>query len=154
MANFEHLTKLKQGAINWIDWLDHSHQEEIDLINADLRGIHLLGVYLVKANLTGADLTSAKLSKANLTGANLQSAELIDANLIETNFTGANLQSAYLIDADLHQANLIGADLRAVMGRGANFSGATSLALLSDKGNYVRQLMQAKLSRANLSETA
>ncbi len=68
----------------------------IDLSNAQLRSVVLIGIDLRGSTLNKADLSSANLIEANLTG----------ANLIETNLRGALLRGANFSDADLSWANL------------------------------------------------
>ena len=110
----------------------------ITLVNPDLSGANLSGVYLDDsrltnanlsgANLSGGDLKDSRLPDADLSGANLNNAFLTNANLSGANLSGASLYGANLTNTDLSGANLSGAfntylDLHGV-NSGANFSGA------------------------------
>ena len=84
----------------------------IDLQEAQLESMHLVGVNLSETDLAEADLFMANLSEANLSQANLWGAELSGSN-----FASANLRWADLEGSNLTGSSLYGADLR-----GANFS--------------------------------
>ena len=132
MANEEHMTILKQGALAWNVWRHLNQVMEPDLSEADLREIDLPEV-----NLFGADLTQALLFGANLRGANLVATRLIGTRLSGAGWTetravdgkmafiphfingpdlsGANLNHAFLQGTDLTGANLTGATLHGVI---------------------------------------
>ena len=73
MANLEHFNILKQGASSWNNWRTNHPDVRVDLSQASLRGIRLVGINLqgaalINADLQGADLSHANLGQANLTG--------------------------------------------------------------------------------------
>jgi hypothetical protein len=70
---------------------DSTELYSVNLVRADLTGVHLLEASLVGGNLIGADLTGALLLRANLTAANLSGADLTGAILFGANLSGAQL---------------------------------------------------------------
>ena len=80
--------------------------EDMDLAEAELKGVSLVGINMEGANLAGADLELADLSDANLENANLR----------ETDFKSANLKGADLEGANISDADFRGANLEDVMG--------------------------------------
>ncbi len=109
-----------------VDWsncsFSFSNLADVDLRNADLRGIDFSYAILFRANLSGADLRGANMADsfpvaANLSGANLSDADLSDADLVGANLTGAILQRTKLSRSDVDLASIanasfVGADLR------------------------------------------
>jgi len=136
MADKEQLALLKKDVNGWNEWRTENVDAKIDLVQANLRGAHL-----VQANLRGADLRGAHLFKANLRGAYLRGAHLSGANLRE-----ADLREADLREADLDGAVLWGANLSETNLGGAVFWGAN----LSITNLYKANLSGAKLGWANL----
>lgn len=105
----------------------------LDLSQANLRGVSLVGADLEYANLRGAHLEHADLTKArtagkrgsDLRGIHLDSAILIAAHLDGARITdGAVLAYANLKNADLDGALLNGADLRGARLDSAGLAGA------------------------------
>jgi uncharacterized protein YjbI with pentapeptide repeats len=80
--------------------------DEAGLGNVGMIGADLSGAFLVIADLDGAHLGLADLSLANLSGAKLRGAYLNEANL-----SGASLRDADLREANLYATELSGADL-------------------------------------------
>lgn len=124
----------------------------VDLRDADLSGMRLLGKDLTAISLAGANLAGTSFQKSRLTGANLAGAKLTGIyqgtlGLLSADFEEANLQNANLSNVELggfeftdmeirgdlrgHGANFEKADLR-----GANFEGA-------DFATYCRLLGQS-----------
>ena len=99
MANPEHVAIVRQG-ITAIQQFKRSF-EALDLSDARLDGIHLVGAPLCDVNFSGASLVGAYLSGAYLHGAKFSGADL----------TNAFLRNTVLSRADLRRANLRGADL-------------------------------------------
>jgi uncharacterized protein YjbI with pentapeptide repeats len=136
MANWEHVSVLKQGADAWNEWLDEQLESAVsftpDLSGADLR----------EAALGGADLADANLREANLSGADLKDADLSEAALIRADLSDGDLNGADLNRADLSSASLEGADLSV-----ADLSGA----LLNDANIREADLSHADLRGASLS---
>ena len=98
-----------------------------NLLFTDLRGADL-----VEADLTKADLRKADLYMANLTEANLTEADLHATNFTEADLTGANLRGAKL-GGDFTEANLN----RAIIDSKYREQIMASLALNTDKINWV-----------------
>ena len=100
--------------------LIHKGNRSVNLQEADLTGITLIGtdlteVDLSKANLTGADLRGAILVKADLSGTNLTSANLSDADLSGANLTGAELFLANLTGAQVTREQLDKAKTKSII---------------------------------------
>lgn len=146
MANQELISKLKEGADTWNEWITSTGKyRQIDLVGADLRGVNLEGVKLIeidlsrsdfrKANLKGADLWLADLSYCMLEGANLsqanlryarfQGAHMRDCILTGTDLTGANLDETNLVWAKLNKSHIDGALIRGADLYSADLSGST-----------------------------
>jgi hypothetical protein len=137
MANEEHLQTLRQGVRFWNQWYDANYGVSVDLRDADLHGLNLIGAKLFGANFRGANLAGtllmdAKLRNATFRGANLHRAILSNADLALATFRGVDLSLTNLSSADLNAANL----------RKANVSGACL---------YGANLTWADLTGANLS---
>lgn len=107
----------------------HERNKQINLSNANWRGIKARGIDLPRmvgesmnlshAYLPGARMYDADLRKVNLQGANLTRAMLIGSDLREANLRSiyadrANLYSAYLKGADVAFAYLVNANLENV----------------------------------------
>jgi len=136
---------------------------EVDLLEADLRGANLREADLWKANLrraklSGADLGEVNLREAFLWGADLSTADMRRADLRKTHIGTANLSQANLGEANLLEAELVGGNLmdanlekahleKANLTR-ANIENATlKEAILSEA-----VLVEAELGGANLQE--
>jgi uncharacterized protein YjbI with pentapeptide repeats len=81
---------------------------QINLADADLRGVNLS-----KADLRNANLSNANLSNANLSGADLSGADLRGANLNRADLSGANLRITNLSGANMSNANVSKAEYNA-----------------------------------------
>ena len=66
MANEEQLEILKKGVEVWNQWRRENHDIKIDLRNAILTKVDLLGINLSEAILFEIDLREANLRKADL----------------------------------------------------------------------------------------
>lgn len=163
MANEEQLNILKQGVKVWNTWREAYPEEEIDLTEANLNGIHLDYVDLHGANLYKADLFKSTLRNANLCDANLSQANLHSANCNKANFRGAdlfgsNLYKTMLVettlsDADLRETNLRQAPLIHAILHETNLSRADlSEAVLQNAVLSNANLQKANLSQANLAD--
>ena len=102
----------KGGSGGRIEALHELNEDRVPLVGVDvsdayLQDVELIGADLRRADMRGTDLRRAVFRKANLEGANFHS-----ANLRNTDFTSANLTDANLLDADLTQARLAQANLR------------------------------------------
>lgn len=143
MANSEQLAVLKQGVAVWNQWRQDNSSTDVDLKEADLSKVNLVGVDLSSGVFCGTDLSGADLSWADLSSADLSGARLEKANLGWAVLNNAQLPYAILTDADLSAACLIEANLHHAMLRGANMSWA----------NLIRaDLSSADLQQANLVE--
>ncbi|MEM9542934.1 MAG: pentapeptide repeat-containing protein [Cyanobacteria bacterium P01_E01_bin.42] len=100
--NWWQLRRLKNNVNQWNKWRVKNPYVEVDLREADLSNL----------NLMGANLSEVNLREANLTRANLWSADLTDAHLWGVNLQGTDLSLANLTKADLWMANLANSDLR------------------------------------------
>ena len=147
MADDQQLKRLQQGVSSWNLWRFEAQQEQVDLSQADLRGVALIEVDLSGANLTGAHLAGADLRSANLIQADLREANLREANLSRADLSQADLRRASLVKADLSEAVLTGAklhkaDLRAVRLLGAvlNQASLTGACILDWQINRHTQL--------------
>jgi superfamily I DNA and RNA helicase len=85
--------------------------QNIDLSNAELKGIRLSNANLIDANLKGANLQRAQLDGVKLIAANLSNANLAGANLRNAKLMGAILQGANLSHVEWKGADLSEADL-------------------------------------------
>jgi uncharacterized protein YjbI with pentapeptide repeats len=146
MANMEHLTHLRQGAVHWNTWraeqpvdlrpdlsgallgrdddLNEINLNDANLSDAELSCTTLIGANLSRANLRKAGLNEAFLPMANLSDADLYEAHLTRADLSDAHLTRANLSGALLDNANLREADLSGADLSGANLSGADLSGA------------------------------
>jgi uncharacterized protein YjbI with pentapeptide repeats len=137
--------------------LERAVAQEMDLSEADLRGLDLSRGRFSGARLSRADLSKTILIRADLTGAQLSGAELLSAdlfgsvlfkaNLAGTNLSDANLSMSnaawsFLQDANLAETNLSYANLF-----GANLSGARVFETILVGAN----LTGAYLDRVNLN---
>jgi len=104
MANPEHLAILKQGVVEWNQWVKEG--KALDFSDADLSDTKLDRVDLRGANLRGANLNRASLSHANLGYANFQGATFRHAKLYAADLRGAVLSGAMFLLADLAAVNL------------------------------------------------
>ena len=77
MANDEQLSILKQGVDVWNKWRKEHSELEIDLYEANFRGVALRKVDLSRANLTGTDFINADLSEARLIYTDFRSANIL-----------------------------------------------------------------------------
>jgi uncharacterized protein YjbI with pentapeptide repeats len=98
MPDFSLIEKLKSSVKEhnaceaWNLWVKQNPFFDLDLQEADLKGLSLLGVDLSRAFLSGADL-----SFSDLRGANLRGTDLEKVHLKETKLDGADLSYAYLV---------------------------------------------------------
>ena len=113
MADLEHLELVRSGVKQLNRFRDENPRIRIDLLDADLRDLHL-----VEANLSGARLYNADLRRTNLRGANLS-----NANLIRSNLSGTNLSGAILANADCRSCVFRRSSLSQCDCTSANFSG-------------------------------
>ena len=81
------------------DTVEKAVKQNVNLSEANLRGVNLYGADLSGANLRDVCLNGADLRWANLCGANLINADLRRACLNEANLCGANLREANLSGA-------------------------------------------------------
>lgn len=142
--------------------VEEEEQHWLNLSNADLGGVCLLGANLAHASLLGAALNYARLDHAHLEGALLRDAELYGASLIQANLNdaelnGAELGSAKLYSAKLNRASLSGANLSKAKLKGVHLNDA-SLAGATLEGASLKSatltnadLTEAKLKDVNLS---
>jgi hypothetical protein len=91
MANDEHVALLKQGVDAWNAWRDQNPHIRPDLIDADLRGAHLIAADLRGADLRGAHLRAADLSRADLRGADLRGTALLHTVFTNADLTGCRI---------------------------------------------------------------
>jgi uncharacterized protein YjbI with pentapeptide repeats len=154
MANRQHLSTLKQGAVTWNQWRNENPDTRPDLHEATLAGIDLSKANLASANLSEADLSSANLRETSLLGANLNDANLREALLSRADLGFADLTFADLSGADLTAARLWKADLTAAKLVGANLTTASlTLATLRETDCTAANLNGAELHYAILVET-
>lgn len=129
----------------------------VNLVQANLSGVHLVGLNLVWAALAGVNFTDADLVRLNLREAWLEGADLSRANLADANLANADLSRASLIHASLEGAVLTGAsfgraDLTGARLARADFKGANlARAKLTDANLYEADLTNAELSGASLA---
>ena len=102
---------------------DHVSLVGVDVSNAYLQEVKLIGADLRRGDLRGADLKGAVLRKAGLGGANLRSANLRDADLTSADLTDATLSDVDLTQARLTRAKVSGASFDRADLRGASLSG-------------------------------
>jgi uncharacterized protein YjbI with pentapeptide repeats len=144
VANPDHLARLKNGVVAWNQWrydnqaalreargrsmtepeFSFAHIYDIDLSDADLGEMALVGANLCKTNLRRARLCGTRLSRADLCGSDLTRAEVTLAILSGANLCGSILDDALLSGAFLDDSNLSGAVLRRAILTHANLSGA------------------------------
>ncbi|MEA5515177.1 pentapeptide repeat-containing protein [Nodularia sp. UHCC 0506] len=158
----EHYHQLRQGVEAWNAWRLEHPDEDIDLTEADIRGIDLSGVKPSDQSLNPyLDPISRDMSLSNLRiGVDLRFANLAGAKLCNANLRGADFRDAVLDNADFSGANL--GDMyhdsdEPMMSQGAKFSNAFiegtnfSSADLSDADLGLSWIIRANFSNANLS---
>jgi len=161
MPDNEQLTILKRGVDVWNEWRINNDGVHIDLANARLSGLNLVGANFSRANLSGshfgrADLSGANFKYANLSDANLASSVLLGAYFRRANLAGAKLESACLVEAIFTKAsakrtNFIGADLTYANFSDANLSGAIFFNADLAGANFREAILtEAHFKRANL----
>lgn len=106
MADKDLIRILQEGVDSWNRWRHDNPKIRIDMQEANLEGVDLIGF-----NLSEASLIGAKLKGAYLNGANLYHADFVRADLRNANLTQTNLSWAHLTRANLSGANLSGSDL-------------------------------------------
>ena len=106
MADPWHVALVKEGGEGIAAWRKKDPSGKLDLENATLEEVKLVGVDLGEAKLRGANLTKARLAWVNLMGADLAEANLTEAKLPWTNLVRAELRGAKLKRADLSFANM------------------------------------------------
>ncbi len=154
MANRQHLSTLKQGAVSWNQWRKENPDIRPDLREASLAGTDLSNANLSSTNLSETDLSSANLRETSLLGANLNDANLRETQLSKADLGFADLTFADLSKADLTAARLWKADLTAAKLVGANLATANlSLATLRETDCTRANLNGAELNYAILIET-
>lgn len=118
MANPEHVKLLLSGKKAVADWREEfcstfeTEHDGLDLRDASLEGINLIGYDLTGADLRNAKLSKARLSQANLIEADLRNADLSEANLYEAWCVGADFRRARLYRVWAQKADFLGADMR------------------------------------------
>jgi uncharacterized protein YjbI with pentapeptide repeats len=111
-----HLEILRRGVPHWNTWRRENPATRPLLFGADLRteilGLpHLNSVDFANANLIEADLRKMHLIEANFHEANLGRAMLDEADLTRANFCRTDLYDTKMPDATLNDANLQGTQL-------------------------------------------
>jgi uncharacterized protein YjbI with pentapeptide repeats len=94
MADKTQVALLKQGVQPWNEWRAAHRGQRVDLSNAHLYGLDLVGVDLSGADLRNSDLRGATLIDANLAGADLRVADFFRTVLDGADLSGANLHGA------------------------------------------------------------
>lgn len=91
----------------------------LDLSNADIRNVQLLGY-----NFRGADFSGANLEGANFSGANLDECSFYRANLDAAALTSARVEGVIFVHANLRKTQLAGTNLKGANFMMANMEGA------------------------------
>ncbi len=130
MVDVSQLELVTKDVAKWNEWREENPAVDVDLLEADLKGVNLSKANLSyadlrNANLSGANLSEADLHRANLNHADLPNAVLNDADLYEVDLWAANLRGADLRRANLCGARLNGADLRTAKLSGADLRSAS-----------------------------
>lgn len=120
--------------------LEKKKKWQLNLSNAQLKGVKIADAYLEGANLTGADLRQATLWCAHLSRATLRNTKLNRAMLLDADMKYAMLEGAWLKEASLKGADLEGAILHHAHLDSADLTDA----ILKD----VKYLTQAMLDKA------
>lgn len=155
--NKKHLSILNRGVKAWNRWRIKNPDVIPDLAGADSIPYELSEVDLSDANLRGlniygTDLSDAKLVCADLREAILNNVNFGDADLRGANLSGAIFKNTYFTDANLSRTNLSGAILKGCCFYKANLEDADiSNADLSSADLRGTNLNQANLEYANLS---
>ena len=100
------------GCQNWNEWREQNPDVKVDLTQADLSWLNLIGVNLSEANLQGSDFTDANLSDAVLFWSDLSHCIFERATLVRANLFQSNLDQSHWADANLRRADLREANLR------------------------------------------
>ncbi len=158
----EPLKLLKNSVQAWNKWRAENPELNIDLSEANLIGVELMGANLNRVNLSrtrllGVNLIEANLAHANLTYANLTHANLIRADLTHANLTYAELTRAYLskanlCDADLRHANLDSAYLTGACLQDWKINDQTNLEHLVGKYIYLKSQWNSERQKYNFLE--
>ena len=148
MANTEHVKLVRDGIEAIREWRVKHPERQLDLENADLKGIKLIGGSPLDSEGNRTCSTHSDLSRENLKNADLSGSNLFNINISEADLGGANLTNARLVFSNLSRANLSnteivnGADLGAAILKESDLRGA----------NITRvNVSEADLSGANLS---
>lgn len=104
----------KGGSGGRIEALHELNEDRISLVGVDVSDAYLQELKLIGADLRRGDLRGTDLRRATFRKANLESANLRSANLRNVDFSSANLESANLIDTDCFDARLDQANLKDV----------------------------------------
>lgn len=137
--------------------LEQANLESVILLGIQARSVNLRNAQLSGATLTGSDLTDGDLEGSNFVGAKLQRTLLVRARaaravFAKSDLTGSVLEGADVSDADFSEAILVGSDRRDTHVEGANFSGA-ELGAPSAVGEVVARIVpllkQYRFSRAS-----
>jgi uncharacterized protein YjbI with pentapeptide repeats len=101
----------KGGSGGRIEALQELNHDGVPLIGVDVSEAYLQDLKLVGADLRRGDLHAADLRRADFKDAHMEGTNLRSANLRDASFDNANLLDASLYDADLTRARLSGANL-------------------------------------------
>lgn len=122
--------KLLSSAVNF---------RSLNLKEADLSEVHLLG----------ADFTHAELNKSNLSRSNITGCKFNKVDLSDTNFSGAFVSGSDFSDVEIQGANLTGSGFIECNFTNVNFSGM-NLSIVRNNGFAGSNFTKANLKRANL----
>lgn len=111
MASDAQVNRLKHSVKKWNEWRVRTRSTKIDLSDANLNKLDLVGANLHDANLSNALLSGVNLEEANLVGADLNGAVLPEACLEYTDLSYADLSNSNLVEANLTNARLFHTNL-------------------------------------------
>ena len=104
----------KGGSGGRIEALHDLNEDHVPLVGVDVSDAYLQDLKLIGADLRRSDLRGTDLRRATFRRSNLEAANLRSANLRNVDFSFCNLDDANLLDADCFEARFNHANLQGI----------------------------------------